>query len=240
MKCEANNEFRIALEFFNELRDCSNSSTHIRAKLPTLTLYVPTSNPTVTQIMKDKYVAFWQEMGKYDFRRYMKRLVELSKGAALPFCFGLEYFENENGFAELQYLKPLFKGKLIRPYLDCIKSKDGDTWMCLKRAIKKNMNDEVEKEMSLCALHLLDIVMGISERGKFDIRANQEVALRSDEHALDCIRKWDRRVTVPQILFRTFLLHARKLIAHLTGDQEQSECITRMQMQLERLTFQAR
>lgn len=236
VNCEpGDNEFRTSLEFVSELRICSFGSSHIQLKLPTLSLFAPTLNPTVTQIVKEKYVAFWQEMQQHDFRRYTKRLVELSKGAYLPFYFNLKYFRNDNGKEVIQYLKPLFKGNLIKHYLECLKSTDADKWRCLQKAIEKNVYDEVDREMSLCAHHLLDMAVDIEERGEFDIRYYHREALRSDEHALDCIRKWDRIFTIPKILYLTFLLHARKLIAHLTGDQVQSKIIANMQMQLERL-----
>ena len=131
-------------------------------------------------------------------------------------------------------MKPLFQGNLDKQYRECVKFKGRDVWACLRRLIVENMDDVVEREMGLCAHHLMDIVVDIAERGEIDIKSYHREALRSDEHALDCIREWDRMVAVPKILYRTFFLHACKIIAHLTGDHVKSESSTRMQMQLER------
>lgn len=59
--------------------------------------------------------------------------------------------------------------------------------------------------------------------------------LRTDNRALSCIRNWDRNASIARIMFLTFHLNARKIIAHVSKMTEETKVITAIQKDLHRL-----
>ena len=82
----------------------------------------------------------------------------------------------------------------------------------------------------MSSIWLLDISTQIEECGGYVVSQRELSFLRSGESALACVRI----ATIPKILFLTFFLQARQLIAYLTKDTEEAKNVARLQLELKK------
>ena len=234
IKCDESNGIRIVLDFMNDLRDCSHSRMHFRIKLPKRKT-PRTLNAVLNKILEETHAAFWHESRQHDHTHYMWRLVRKSKGAAMPCSLGLNSLMERGGTGEINLLKSIFKNDLKKPFLECFIPSKKDPWACLKRLIVNNIDNPVEKEMSLAAHHFLELAVDVAKRGRQILLHFSQMCLDREEHSLQSIRKWDRITTVPKILYLTFILHARSIIAQLSDNVDDAVKASKAQMELEQL-----
>ena len=244
LSMSADSAFLDALRFISNLRECDIQSEHVSIKLPELTSYatVSTSNVTVNKILEKEYIEFWQEMRKRDYEKDRNRLDVISKGAALSSTVAPEaslassVFADVPASAEVSLLLPLMKGDLLQYRRRIASAKEGNLFDSLNKVLRTNSEySEVEKELVLSAATMLDIAGKISKCSRAMVTLNEFDALRSDGLAFECIRDWDRNTSSLKILYLTFILHARKLIAHVSNTLDGAKTIAAMQADLERI-----
>ena len=88
--------------------------------------------------------------------------------------------------------------------------------------------------MILSSIWFLRIAQLVSIEGWYCLQLHLD-DLRSDEKALNCIRKFDYDSVIPQILYLKFRLHARQVISRVTGDLKEAETVLMMKMDLEQV-----
>ena len=239
-------EFLNALSFIGNIRECDIQSQHFNIKLPELTSYATssTSNEAVNKVIEQKYSEFRQEVRKWNYEQDKKRLDALSKGAALAFFRShISFMQSETtrnsrlpGADESALLVPVLKGVLPRYRLKCISAKDEDMLGSLKNMIESSEEYAgLEKEMVLSAVHMLGIAVQIVKFNWTSVSEEDKRALCSDDRAIDCIREWDRNSTSLKILYLTFILYARQLIAHISNNTKDSNIVAKLQVDMERI-----
>ena len=223
-----------ALGLICDVRRCLYTSEHHRVMLPKRIAFIPTSNAAVNEVIERINVAFWQNMRQLDHSRYMRNMVEISKGAALPMKFQIKR-AHRRGSYEAQLLKPIFANhSLNRQYRECLLSKTSDIMECVKAVIEKFADDSKAKDIALTAYRFLDIAVDVYTSAIHPLSEQDLIALRSDG-ALPCIRDWDRNNTIPRIIYLTYLLSARRLIAHLTSNIVEMENVSKVQREFEEI-----
>ena len=225
-----------ALASINDLRYCSIINKYSHFKLPEVLLNGLKSNWMVNQLVKERHTLFWKELRQHDYRRYARRMVERSKGAAIDLQFSLNDTSSRKRVTEAQLLEPYFSSRSMQKlYLKCLISKGVDVLECLKCLIEDLVEDDLEREMILCALWFLEIAVDVSSNTHYHLSDRDLMSLRSDYYALHCIRDWDRLYSIPKLVYLTFLLNARILLAQLANDFEQWDKVSRMRMAFEQL-----
>ena len=236
-----NDGFLNALKFISKLRDCDIQSEHLKIKLPKLSSYATAStlNVIVDMVIESEYLRFWQKLRKWDYGQDKVRLDALSKGAALANLKIPTLHSNDGGVtgvSESSLLVPVLKGGLPRFRLKCIFTDADKLFESLAGRIERSKYYlGLEKQLVLSAVRMLDIAVQISKCSWTVVSEEEKSALRSNDRAIECIRVWDRNSTSLKILYLTFILHARQLIAHLSNNTEESMVVTSLQKDLERI-----
>ena len=240
----ANNDFRNALSTLNELRQCAFQSEYRWFKLPKLASLAKTSNSVLNSILEEQHIKFWQFLRKFDYEQDMKRLLHHCKGAALG--LGLSAKSNpllgfHSSAKEAALLRPVFKMDLHNFCLILKKSKGEHALDRLKKAVQGDAlgYDRLKTDMILSAIHFLDIALLVKKGSWYAFTTHHLDCLQSSDRALHCIRDWDFVDTVPQMLYLTFILHARQIIAYLSEDSvdcgDECQKVTNQQYDLERV-----
>ena len=236
---ERNNDYLNVLGFVNSLRDCAILGKFRGIRLPFLTNYRKTSCTVVNTVVKEEYIAFWQQLRQRDHTQDNQRLAEWTKGAAVGLFYSPELnpdFSKSSAAAEANLLRPLFSDFLHKQVSKCILLRGENALVCIRKEVERNIKDGLKKEMILSAVHLLSVSVLIRKSCWDSFSENELESLRSlDQRALDCAKKWDRYATIPKILYLIFLLHARHLIAFLSNNSEEPRIISNMQSELGRL-----
>ena len=73
--------FRNALNFVSNLRLWSVINENVPVEMPSMPQNAVTSSLFVNKVVKERYVSFWQALRQFDYRRYIRQMVERSKGA---------------------------------------------------------------------------------------------------------------------------------------------------------------
>lgn len=103
---------------------------------------------------------------------------------------------------------------------------------CLETVVKgTKVYQGLVREMILSAIWLLQCALSVSMDSWMSLNKNLD-SLRSDERAFACIRKWERNSTIPNILYFSLLLNARKLISQISKNTDEYHKIVRMQTEL--------
>ena len=239
-----NNNFKNALNFINQVRACAIQGENRAIKLPELAGYAKTSTPnlTVNQIIEKEYIRFWQKMKKCDYEHDRKRLILLSRGAALESLKSPTKGNARNGglpgVFESSLLLPILKDDLPLYILNCIALKEEHVFENLSAMIDTSKNyTGLEKELVLSAVHLLDVASQISEYSWGYVSEEEKRDLRSDRCALKCIRDWDRSASISKILYFSFILHARQIITHVSNNAEEAKIVSSLQKDLELIIY---
>ena len=231
-------EFQNALTFINSVRSSSVMCYNFSLSLPQLILYTPTPNMAVNKIMEERYIEFWQALRQRNFKQDNKQLVEVSMGAAL----GLHELTKKNakaisnGTFETNLLKPIFYHNGMKDaYLRCKLQNKDNILVCMEDVVRKCTHFPVVwKEMTLSAIWILRMVVIFATSGSYALLDNLDL-LRSDEGAIACVSDWDRVASIPKVLYLRFLLHARQLIAHMTGNAEEAKAVAKLLLDLDLL-----
>lgn len=240
--CRPNNsELLNVLEFINEIRMCFIVSKTWSVQLPNLHLHppAPSLNKVVLSVVNEEYSKFWLDLRRIDHSQDINQLVRLSKGAAL------EIVENEQstpdfdigGQSEARLLEPLCSSNAVfkKVYRSCMTEREGNTLECLARKVLTMQDYKgLKGEMILSSIWFLRIAQLVSIEGWYCLQLHLD-DLRSDEKALNCIRKFDYDSVIPQILYLKFRLHARQVISRVTGDLKEAETVLMMKMDLEQV-----
>ena len=229
------NDFRNALQFINSVRGSSFLCENYGISLPELSLYTATPNKVVNCLMEEQYIAFWQELRQRSYSQDNKQLVELSMGTAV----GLHEMTQKKakaiskGTFETNLLKPLFYHNDMREaYLKCKLQNNENILDCVEDVVGRSRSYPVMwKEMTLSAVWMLKMALNIATGGSYALLDILDF-LRSDDRAIACVRDWDRITTIPKILYLTFLIQARQLIAHLTENVEEAGAAAKLHMDL--------
>ena len=237
---EKSNDYIRSLAVVNNLRECAILGEFHGTRLPALSNYRTTSCPAVNWVVDTEYTAFWQNLRKRDHFRDAQQLADWSKGVAIFVTSDKNPdFSTSSSVAEANLLLPLcplFSDSLQRNVMQCIRLGGGKALDCIRTEVEGELPNGIEKEIILSAVHLLSVSVLVRKSNWDTIRENELDCLRSlHRRALDCVRVWDRYVTLSKILYLTFLLHARHLIAFLSNNTRHLLIISCMQVELGRL-----
>ena len=218
---------------------CSIICEKFNVQLPNLHLYPPAStmNKTVHRVVKEEFIRFWKGLRRHDCNQDMKQFVGLSKGAAMELVEstrGDPGLDMCKGHAEARLLQPIFSAdtNLKQSYRSCTVKQDVNVLECLAKEVRSNKDCKgLKGEMILSSIWLLNVALNVSVIGWHVINTKVDV-LRTDKYALGSIRSWDFNTVIPQILYLTFRLHARQVIARLTGDSKEAETVLTMKTNL--------
>ena len=230
-------EHKNSLNFLNKQRYCSKESKYHGIKLPELTDYVKTTNSIVNSVIEKEYIMFWQTLQLQGYEQDMDRLILQSKGAALADIQDSLYEPETYDYNSWsKVLRPFFKGSMKSACLKCVNMKSGNVLDCLFNVVKNCTDyEKLEREMIMCAINLLKMSMLIAASSFHNFGENELDRLRTDNRALSCIRNWDRNASIASIIFLTFHLNVRKIIAHVSKMNDDSKIIAKMQADLNHL-----
>ena len=241
------NNFFNALNFINQVRVCAIQSEYQAIMLPELADYAKASSTaslTVNKIIENEFIRFWRKIKKCDYEHDRKRLIALSKGAALAVLKPPTKEESANNIGDLpgvyesSLLGPILKGDLPLVLYKMIVQEEKYVLDSLYVMIDSSKEYAgLEKEMVLSAIQLLDVAALVLEYSWGHVSEEEMSALRSDDRALECIRDWARSASSLKILYLSFLLHARQIIAHFSNDAEEARTVTSLQKELELIIY---
>ena len=189
--------------------------------------------------MKERYVQFWEALRQLGFTQDNKRLVELSLGTAIEYreVTQVKAIVTSKGAFEMNILKPMFyhNGDMKDAFLRCkLQSKEHMLDCAADVARKSRHHPVVWKEMMLGAIGMLKTALNVAAGGYYALIDNLD-SLRSDDRAIACVSDWDRVTSIPKVLYLTFLLRARQLIAHMTENKEETNAVGKLLLELDLL-----
>lgn len=228
---------RTALEIINQIRESEFAAEHFGIGFLEYERYQPTLNPFVDHVVRERCVAFFQNLRKFDHQLNIYRLVEYSRGALLPihqapFTLPREGLDER---WEAALLWPLFV-RNKKCFVKCLKEDGGSLLGCLERGLEREL-DGLHLERSLTAVHFLRISLDILASSSFIINDRQLARLRNDDMSLKALTDWDRLSTVPKALYLHFTFHARKLIASLSNNLNEYKAVSTLHAALHHALF---